>query len=438
MSTTITADLARLDRLPRWPWSTGLLVNLGGSFFFAFFDIVVIGAALPVIITDFDVTASAAAWAVTASLLGLIVGEFAGAYLATRKSRVFTLQTALWVFSVGMLLSACAPGLGWLIVARFIAGIGTGADIAVAVTYVSEISPARMRGKITGFTTVCGYVGIAIVPILAAIVLPAFTWGWRGLFVFGALGAVLLVLTRRHMPSSPRLLAQRGEDRELSALIDQAEARVRGKIGELPPLAEPAPAELSADSPQHTRRWVLLAAFAIAWIFYYFGNYGWLVAAPTILTQNGFGLASSLAFIAIANIGLVVGAVASYLLSDRLERKWLLIVALVAWALALAAIGTIGTQGAVATFGFVAAFTIGLVVPTFYTYTAEHFGSRMRPVSMAFTDGIGHLGAAAAPIVLIGMTMQDAFLAMAGSGLIAAVLLLRSRPTRGRTLEQLS
>ena len=254
MSTTITADLARLDRLPRWPWSTGLLVNLGGSFFFAFFDIVVIGAALPVIITDFDVTASAAAWAVTASLLGLIVGEFAGAYLATRKSRVFTLQTALWVFSVGMLLSACAPGLGWLIVARFIAGIGTGADIAVAVTYVSEISPARMRGKITGFTTVCGYVGIAIVPILAAIVLPAFTWGWRGLFVFGALGAVLLVLTRRHMPSSPRLLAQRGEDRELSALIDQAEARVRGKIGELPPLAEPAPAE-SLQGSQRPPSW---------------------------------------------------------------------------------------------------------------------------------------------------------------------------------------
>ena len=177
---------------------------------------------------------------------------------------------------------------------------------------------------------------------------------------------------------------------------------------------------------------------AIAWIFYYFGNYGWLVAAPTILTQNGFGLASSLAFIAIANLGLIVGAVASYVISDRFERKRILLLALVVWALSLSAIGIIGTQASIAVFGFVAAFTIGLVVPTFYTYTAENFSNRMRPVSMAFTDGIGHLGAAAAPIILIGMTLQNAFLAMAGSGLVTAALLLRSRRTKGRTREELA
>ena len=106
MSTASATDLARLDRLPRWPWSNALLGSLGGSFFFAFFDIVVIGAALPSIIADFDVSASSAAWAVTASLLGLVVGEFLGATLATRKGRVFTLRTALWVFSAGMILSA--------------------------------------------------------------------------------------------------------------------------------------------------------------------------------------------------------------------------------------------------------------------------------------------------------------------------------------------
>lgn len=438
MSTTIATDLARLDRLPRWPWTNGLLANLGGSFFFAFFDIVVIGAALPVIITDFDVSASAAAWAVTVSLIGLVVGEFLGATLATRKGRVFTLRTALWVFSIGMILSACAPGLGWLIVARFIAGIGTGADIAVAITYISEICPARMRGKITGFTTVCGYVGIAIVPFLAAILLPQFTWGWRVLFAFGALGAVVLVLTRRHMPPSPRFLAEHGEEQELSALVDQAEARVRTMVGELPPLAE----SLSVDQPDSAstgkRRWALLAVLAIAWIFYYFGNYGWLVAAPTILTQNGFGLASSLAFIAVANLGLIVGAISAFVISDRFERKRILLLALLVWALSLSAIGIIGTQASIAVFGFVAAFTIGLVVPTFYTYTAENFSNRMRPVSMAFTDGIGHLGAAAAPIILIGMTLQNAFLAMAGSGLVTAALLLRSRRTKGRTLEELA
>ena len=438
MSTASATDLARLDRLPRWPWSNALLGSLGGSFFFAFFDIVVIGAALPSIIADFDVSASSAAWAVTASLLGLVVGEFLGATLATRKGRVFTLRTALWVFSAGMILSAFAPGLGWLIFARFIAGIGTGADIAVAVTYISEICPARMRGKITGFTTVCGFAGMAFVPFIAAILLPQFSWAWRVLFAIGALGAVVLVLTRRHMPPSPRSLADQGKEQELAALVDQAETRVRAKVGELPPIAQSLPVDRPDSASMDKRRWSLLALLAIAWIFYYFGSYGWLVAAPTILTENGFALSSSLVFIAVANLGLVVGAVAAFAISDRFERKRILLLALLVWALALSAIGIIGTQVAIAILGFVAAFTHGLVIPTFYTYTAENFSNRMRPTSMAFTDGIGHLGGAAAPLILIGMTLQNAFLAMAASGLVTAALLLRSRNTKGRTLEELA
>jgi len=162
------------------------------------------------------------------------------------------------------------------------------------------------------------------------------------------------------------------------------------------------------------------------------------MGAPATLTQNGFGLASSLALIAIANLGLVGGAVAVYVISDRFERKRILLLALVVWALALSAIGLICTQESIAMFAFVAAFTIGLVVPTFYTHTAENCSNRMRPVSMAFTDGIGHLGAAAAPIILIGMTLQNTFLAMAGSGLITATLLLQSRRTKGRTREELA
>jgi MFS family permease len=134
----------------------------------------------------------------------------------------------------------------------------------------------------------------------------------------------------------------------------------------------------------------------------------------------------------------VFGAVASYVISDRFERKRIRLLALLVWALSLSAIGIIGTHASVAIFGFVAAFTIGLVVPTYYTYIAENFSNQMRPMSMAFTDGIGHLGAAAAPIILIGMTLQNAFLTIAASGLLTAALLLRSRNTKGRTLEELA
>lgn len=434
MDAAVAQDLARLDRLPRWPWSRGLLVNLGGSFFFAFFDIVVIGAALPTIADQFGVTSQQSGLAITAGLIGLVIGSFLGAYLAARGTRVLALQTALWAFSAGMLLSVFAPNLTWLIVARFIAGLGTGADVAVVVTYVAEISPARARGRITGFTTICGYVGIAIVPFLSLLVIDQHPWGWRALFAFGALGAVILVLTRRHMTPSPRHLAERGDAERLGALVDEAEARVRAQIGELPPVVPPEP----EAAPKHRPRVWLVAIFTAAWFAYYIGNYGWLTVAPTILTDNGFSITASLGFIAAANLGLVVGAVASYFVADRVERKWLLVGALILWAVALAGIGALGTSLAVAILGFVAALTIGLVVPIFYAYTSEHFTSRTRPWGMAWTDGLGHLGGAIAPYILIGLSLAYAFGAMAVSGLVAAFLMLFTTKTRGKTLEQLS
>lgn len=425
--------LQRLDRLPRWPWSPWLLVNLGGSFFFAFYDVVIAGSALPVIGQQFDKSASTMGYVITINVIGLILGEFAGAWLAIRASRRTTLLIALWVFSLGMVISALAPSFWVLMAGRFIAGLGTGADIAVLVTYVAEISPSRMRGRITGFTTICGYVGIAIAPFLSTWLLPMGDWGWRVLFGFGAVGAIVIVLTRQHMPSSPRLLMLKGRQEQAEALVAAAEKRVEAKYGPLPPVVEP-PVEVSA---KHWRPWVLMI-FSVAWIFYYFGNYGWLAVAPTILTQNGFSLESSLGFIAIANLGLVLGAVASYLVSDRVERKWLLAATLGVWTIALAAIALTGSGSAIAVLGFLAAFTIGLGVPVFYAFTAEHVPARIRPLGMASTDGLGHIGGALAPIVLIGMSMGVAFGWMAASGAVAFALMLVIPAVRGRSIEQVS
>ena len=62
--------LARLDRIPIWPYPWRVLVLIGAGFFFCFFDILTIGQALPALQVQWDVAESLLAWTITASLIG--------------------------------------------------------------------------------------------------------------------------------------------------------------------------------------------------------------------------------------------------------------------------------------------------------------------------------------------------------------------------------
>src|SRR5437588_2013722 len=68
---------ARLDRLPVWPYERKLLWIVGAGYFFAFFDIVTISFAAPVIATQFHVSKATVTLSVTSSLIGYIIGAFA-------------------------------------------------------------------------------------------------------------------------------------------------------------------------------------------------------------------------------------------------------------------------------------------------------------------------------------------------------------------------
>src|SRR5215472_4154234 len=68
---------ARLDRIPVWPYERKLLWIVGAGYFFAFFDIVTISFAAPVIATQFHVSKATVTLSVTSSLIGYIIGAFA-------------------------------------------------------------------------------------------------------------------------------------------------------------------------------------------------------------------------------------------------------------------------------------------------------------------------------------------------------------------------
>ena len=438
--------LARLDRIPVWPYEKRLLWVVGAGYFFAFFDIVTISFALPVIATQFHVSKGAVSLSVTSSLIGYIIGAFADSQVADKWGRRLSLAVSVTLFSVGTALAAVSWNVTSLIVFRFISGLGIGAEIAAVTTYLSEISPAPLRGRYTSWATTAAYAGFAVVPFVARALVPNDAGGWRILFGIGALGGVTILFMRRGLPSSPRWLVSQGRTEEAAEIVAEAEETARENLDDHQelPAPEPVPDEPAAESfpvrtllrPPMAGR---LALFIGIWFVYYIGNYGWLTLAPTLLTDKGYSLADSTTYLVVSGIGFLVGAFATTRFSDRFERKYSAALFAVAWAISLLVIGLAVSPTIIIVFGFVASATVGLLVPLLYTYTAEHFATNARATGVALTDGLGHIGGALAPLIVLGANsawgFSGAFIVMAATGVLTGALILLGIRATGRSLE---
>lgn len=398
-----------------WKYPKYYLFILGFSFFFCFFDIVNIGLALPKLMLEFHISNETAALAITTSLVGYIVGAVLDSLFSDCYGRKKALIVSLLFFSVGSLFCGLSHSFDGILFWRFVTGMGVGAQIAVITTYTSELAPPQSRGKMVSIVIGCGMLGFAVVPFIAYVLVPNFAWGWRGLFILGALGALMVLFLWRHLPDSP--------------LWEQAQ---KGKK---------TPFDLRVLF--HGKTLLSLSLFIAIWFVYYIGNYGWLTLAATLLVNHGFALGQSLLFVALTSCGFVLGALLSMGLGDKIERKKACAVIALIWIASLLVVGFIPHPIAIIGGGLVASTTIAMIIPQMYTLTAEQFPTHVRATCIAITDGVGHLGGALCGQIIFfvadfmkpqGFFFQAALATMAATGLITLGLLLLAQNKTGKEL----
>ena len=157
---------------------------------------------------DFGRTIPQVTFAITLTLMMRPLGALIFGWLGDRFGRRIPLMIDIVFYSVVELLTAFAPNFGTFLLLRALFGIGMGGEWGLGASLAMESLPTPARGLFSGILQQGYAFGYLLAALVYWVVFPIF--GWRGLFVAGALPALLVIYIRVHVPESPVWERNRG------------------------------------------------------------------------------------------------------------------------------------------------------------------------------------------------------------------------------------
>lgn len=148
----------------------------------------IMSVALPVLITDLNITARTAQWVSTGFLLTMAVVIPTTGYIQQRFTTRQIFIGAMSTFCVGTLIAGLAPGFGVLLLGRVVQACGTAVMMPLLMTTVLVLVPVERRGQTMGIVTVVISVAPALGPTISGVILEFLSWRWLFLIVLPIAG----------------------------------------------------------------------------------------------------------------------------------------------------------------------------------------------------------------------------------------------------------
>ena len=211
------------------------------------YDLVIYGAAVPVLLKEFGINPTQAGVIGSYALIGAAVGALIFGSLADKIGRKVAVIICVAVFSLATGLTGTTDGPGTFGLCRFCAGLGIGGVMPNIVALASEYAPLRNRALMIAAIFSGMQVGGIAAAGFSIWLFPLF--GWRSVFYLGALPLLLLPVYVKMLPESPTRLIAEGRVAELKAILRRARP------------AEPFPDDVTFDIDKGSGRAPIIDLF---------------------------------------------------------------------------------------------------------------------------------------------------------------------------------
>jgi len=413
-------------------WHLGTLLVLTFGLVIDVMKPATLGFVLPGLAEEYRIGRATAAWLPFVALIGTTIGSFVWGWLADVYGRRVSILLSTILF-VSTSICGAMPAFELNLLMCFLMGCSAGGMLPVVYTLLAEVMPPKHRSWVLVLVGGTGLVGGYLAASGAANLFEP-VYGWRALWLQGFPTGLVLLALARLMPESPRFLAERGRDAELTAM--------EHRFGIVRRAREPVPADAPVAVQRHGRLTAALTIAALSWSFVNFGLLLWL---PLDLRERGYsaeltsGILASSALVALPTIMLAA------LLYARWSSKWTLVgtVALTLLGLAGALLLDSTYASNLVVIGVIAVLIVGTngMIAVLLPYTAENYPLGQRGRATGLVAGSSKVGGVAVQaFALLGLipTMGAAAAALlVPMGLSAGLVAYAGRETRGRSLREL-
>ncbi|WP_416408714.1 MFS transporter [Agrobacterium rosae] len=383
-------------------------------------QVLAIGFSAPSIAVSFGVTVPQALQTGTLFFLGMLIGAFVFGRLADRIGRRPVLFIAIILDAIFGVASAFAPDLQWLLVARFLTGLGVGGTLPVDYAMMAEFLPSDRRGRWLVLLEGCWAIGTVALALLALVAGTNGGEAWRTIFFVTGIPALIGILLRFYVPESPFYLNQQGRSEEARQVLQRV-AKENGRAIDISPLAPQTPQRKSVSALFSTtlrRRTIFLM---LAWVLISVSYYGVFVYLPIKLAADGFGFVRGQVFLVILAIAQLPGyALAAYGV-EKWGRKPTLIGFLLLSALGTLAYGLGQTVEIAVAATLLLSFSLLGTWGAIYAFTPELYPTTLRASGMGMAGAVARFGGLLAPSIVAPLMASNFGLAL---GVISGLLVI--------------